>query len=227
MFKKLIMSCMAAAAFAAFVLPATAAAVNDPQLTEGINSLPDGTTKLLFTNTGTIDLMDTTGAGTPQISCTKASLTGTLTNNTAGTVEVSLTKAELSGTPSSNHPDTGLPECTASIGNAGITLGLPLTLKSTPTMANDEFQVSGTGAGGTVVFSILSTVAGTCKYQSTSTIKGDYTTAATTVLTVRNTQAGSGMKLVEGGFFCPTSAQLRLSLFIETDVPPYTEIGTS
>jgi hypothetical protein len=226
MFKKLIMSCTALAAFAAFVLPASAVAANDPQLTEGATLVPHGT-KIIGTSIGNVDFMDTTAAGTPQVSCSRAVLTGTLTDNTSGTVEGSITKADFNGTEPKNSPDTGLAECTANIGAAGITVGLPLTIKSTPTMANDEFQVAGTGAGGTVIFTIASTIAGNCKYQSTAIIKGDYTTSATTVLTVRNNQAGSGSKLIEGGFFCPTSGQLRMSFYLETENSPNAELGIS
>jgi hypothetical protein len=224
MLKKLIMSCMAAAILTAFVLPATASAANDPTLTEGALHASGG---WIFTMIGSFGIMNTTGTGEAQVSCSKGTMTGSITKNSGGTVEGSITKAEFSGTGSSNHPDTGLPECTASIGNSGMTLGLPLTLKSDPTMANDEFQLAGAGAGGTVIFSILSTVAGTCKYQSTSTLKGDYTTAATTVLTVRNTQAGSGFKLIEGGFFCPSSIEFRLAFILETDAAGNAELGIS
>ncbi|HEX5593219.1 MAG TPA: hypothetical protein VFX35_07720 [Solirubrobacterales bacterium] len=229
MSKKLIMSCMALVAFAAFVLPATASATNDPQLTEttfnaegkdiGTHTVPPGA-KVIGTNIGNADFMNTTGEGTPQVSCSSALLTGTVTKNEGGTVEGSISTADFSGTgPLSKHnPAKEYSECTASIGNAAITVSTPLVIKSDPTMATDEFRVSGTGAGGTVTFNIVSTVAGQCKYLTTSTVKGDYTTApATTKLVVRNTQAGSGAKLEEGGFLCPTSGQLRMTFFLETE----------
>ena len=58
MYKKLITACMAIAAFAAFVVPSTASATNDPQLTD-TGGLPKGAKivgtnvgETLFTNTG-------------------------------------------------------------------------------------------------------------------------------------------------------------------------------
>jgi len=42
MTKKLILACMAIAAFAAFVLPATASATNDPQLTDSFGTVAVG-----------------------------------------------------------------------------------------------------------------------------------------------------------------------------------------
>jgi len=144
--------------------------------------------------------------------------------NSSSTVEGEITTATYAGTGAVSA-DNNLPECTGSFGNVYITVtNTPLCIKSTPVMAEDEGQVGGGGCGtfGPVKFTIGSTTAGECKYESTSTLKGDFTTGGTeTRLTIRNTQAGSGVKLVSGGFLCPTSGMLTGSATLAT-----TENGT-
>jgi len=215
---------MTMAALAAFVIPATASAINDPQLTEA-GALVKVGEKFVATNIGNFDFMSTDGV-TTQFNCSKAVLTGSVTANAAGTVEGSITSAQFSSTgPVSAH--NGLNECTVggSFGNFYYTVAnLPLTLKSTPAMAEHEVQITGP-AGAKVKFIAGFTVAGVCEYETTSTLKGDFTTGETTKLSIRNTQAGSGLKLIKGGFFCPTSMQTRASFLLETESG--TELGIS
>jgi hypothetical protein len=218
MYKKLIMACMAVAAFAAFVLPASALAVNHPILkdaggTVAVNSLVKATNfgETVFWNTG---------ATTKMFTCTKAVLTGKVLKNATGTVEGEITKADFSGT-GAVHADNSLAECTGSFGNSYFTIkNLPLTVRSNESMAEDELQITGPAAAN-VKFVFGSTTAGECEWESTSSLKGDFTTGTSaekdSLFTVRNTQAGSGLKLIRGGFLCPTSVQLGMTFTMETD----------
>lgn len=145
--------------------------------------------------------------------------TGTITKNQSGSVEASITSAGFSGTGATSQHN-GFDECTAAggFGNAYITVAnLPLTLRSTPSTPEHGFEFLGSGASK-VRFIIGSTVAGVCEYETTSAaVTGTYTTAAATVLAVNSTQAGSGSKLIKGGFLCPSSGQFVLNLSLETE----------
>ncbi len=225
MIKKAILACMALAAFAAFVLPATASATNDPTLTDGSPRVDVAVnSKIIGTNVGETTLLTTGGA--PLIHCTTATMTGKVLVNSGGTVEGTIEKATFAGT-GAIHPDTGDKECTASFGNAGITVSTPMCLRSTPAMATDEFRVEGDDcikSGTGVTFNILSTTAGECKYETTGAVIGHFTTESTgdALLTVTETQSGSGAAKESGGFLCPSSGMLRMTFTLETDTLPDT-----
>jgi len=208
MIEKLTMSCMAVAAFAAFVLPATASAATASKPTHVAVGA-----SITSKNTGNAIFMRTDGV-TPEATCSTVHALGTVTQNSGGVFAVSFTSFNFSGTAPLN-PDNGLNECTVNIGDAFITVAnLPLTLTSQA--GTDNFTVTGKG-GAKVKFIIGSTVAGECEYEATNAaITGTFTTSATTVFTTNNTQAGSGSKLIRGGFFCPTSAQLFMSFNLQT-----------
>jgi hypothetical protein len=211
---KLIKACTALAAFATLaVLPATASAENNPQLTEG--PLSAGA-RIVALSVGNTIFTDT--SGNTLVNCSNAKLAGTLLNNSAGGLEVELTTFDFRGTGTvSTH--NGLPECTGSFGNAYITVAnSPLCLRSTSTMATNEFQVSSgkCAGGGKVKFIIGSTTIGECEYETGSTIKGDYKTNPPE-LTVRNTAVGSGASKIRGGFLCPSSGMLKMSFSLETE----------
>jgi hypothetical protein len=226
MSKYFMKCCLAAGMLGTMALPAAAQALNDPQMTGWGGSVVTPA-PIEGRNIGNVSFMQTDGM-TSQVTCSSVRLTGSLNKNKESTLEGSITRATFSGTGSINKfPHHEFNECTAAIGNAWITAILPLTIKSTPAMNADEFQVFGFG-GGKVKFIIGSTVAGECEYEATQpAITGSYTTAATTVLTVHNTQFGSGFKLIRGGFFCPTSGQLKMSFFLEEDFAPFEEVGIS
>jgi hypothetical protein len=218
MTKKLIMSCMAFAAFAAFALPAVASAENTPNLVEGASpgvALAAGA-KIVGTNSGDAIFWNT-ATTVKQVTCTKATLSGEVTKNKEKAVEGKITTFDFSGT-GAVHPDNGLPECTNSFGSgAAITVTrTPLLLTSLPTYTTNEFRVTGTG--GNIRFDIIDTTVGTCEYEATSSLKGDFNTGPTqATLTTRDTEAGSGSKLIAGGFFCPTSGVLALKFTLETE----------
>jgi hypothetical protein len=211
MSKKLIMSCMAVFALAAFALPAVASATNKPTLRDNV-VIPKGA-KIVGTNVGDAIFYDT-ATSTKQVVCTNAKLTGEVTKNETDTVEGSITTLDFSGTGAEK---AGVKECTDSFGG-GASIKVtrtPLIIKSTPTMATDEFQVTGTG--GNITFDIEDTTIGTCGYELTGPLHGDFTTGGPqTTLTTRDTQP-NGAKLEVGGFFCPSSGELKLAFSLETE----------
>jgi hypothetical protein len=217
MFKKLIMSCMALAAFAAFVLPATASATNNPDLTDaGGTRVAVGST-IIGTNIGETTLLNTEAK--PILHCNNVKLEGKVLANAAGTVEGTISSANFQGTGAAFN---GGNECTGSLGNSRVTVKTPMCVRSTPAMATDEFQVVSENAAtcaastGGVEFTIHSTIGVTCTYETLSSVKGDYTTGAKDELKVRSTPAGSGAKLTSGGFFCPSSGMLQMTFSMET-----------
>ncbi len=215
---RLIAACMALAAFAAVALPAIASATNDPTLTENGSVVTVGAGTVL-TNVGEVTMTNTSGAAV--IHCTTTTLTGIVAKNSGGTLETTVSAVNFSST-GAVHADTGLKECTASIGNTYITVtNLPLCIRSTPEMATDEFQIvsSDCGAGGNPIKFIWgSTTAGECEYEFTKAVSGTQTTNGTqAVLTVNNTQSGSGYSKIKGGFLCPSSWMFRMSFALETE----------
>jgi hypothetical protein len=227
MSKKIIMVCMAVAAFAAFALPATASAKNTPHLTDSggavaVGAAINGTllekTEATFWNTATSIKLFT---------CTNSTLTGKIVKNTTGTVEGTITTFDFSGT-GSVHADNGLNECTGDIGSFAITVvSKPLCLRATEVMLTHEFQVGAELAGktcaegtGNVKFLLISTTAGECEYETAGSVKGDFTTTAVGTasrLTTRDTIAGSGASRIRGGFLCPSSGMLGITFTMETE----------
>jgi hypothetical protein len=220
MFKKLIGLCLGLAAIAAFSLPATVSAANSPDLTD---LTPGGAIaepvcigcKIVYTG---FEEFQTT-AGGALVTCSTAKLTGKVLKNSSGTVEVTLETAKFSGTGAVFH--NGEAECTGSFGNAASTVSTPMCFRSDPTMAEDEFRISGddcTGANAPVTFNIVSTTAGECKYSTTGPVTGAFTTSPEkAVVTVSNTQSGSGATKESGGFLCPSSGMLKASWPMETE----------
>lgn len=220
MSQKVITSFMAVVAFAVFALPATAFAANNPQLMSSGTVVPAGTSIV-----GTaMNTEFTSTAGGNLVTCSSAKLMGTVKKNSGGTVEGELSNesASFEGTGAVSS-DNGLPECTATFGNAFITVTTALCVKADSTMAEDEFQVTGAACGSTgkAKFIIGSTTAGECEYESTGNIKGTYTTGGTEAkLSTIDTSEGSGSKLIKGGFLCPTSGALKMTFTLETVNPP-------
>jgi hypothetical protein len=222
MFRKIIIPCVTGIALAALALPAGAIAVNDPQLTDNGALVPVGA-EGNGTNSGEFQFVQTNGSAA--LTCTKVVFFFRWTANSASSVEGAITGARISGTGAINL-DNNLNECTGAFGSSYVTLAnAPWALRSTPSMADDEFALSGSG-GTKIRFILGSTMAGACEYEATSSAVGaDFTTAATTLLTVRNTQVGSGSVLIKGGFFCPSSVQLKWQFFLESSTGK--ELGIS
>jgi hypothetical protein len=217
MFKKLITACLAIAAFAAFVLPATASATNDPTLTHPTGTAIAVGTKIEATQIGNSIFTDTNK--NPLVTCSTATMTGEVVKNSGGNVEGTISTSDFGGTGSTKAGEPE-PECTGSFGNVSVTVPGHLCIRSTTTMATDEFQVAGGGCPGTgnVKFILDSTTIGECEYEATGAIKGDAKTHPDeAILVVRSTQEGSGAKKIRGGFFCPNSGILDMEFTLETD----------
>jgi len=195
------------------VLPVTASAENNPQLTEGGTSLATGA-NVVATNVGGTIFTDT--SGNALIECTTLRIRGHVISNPPLVIAVTTFYWGGSGPWPAGEPE---PECTGSFGNGSTTMVTnPICLRSTPTMATGELQMSGGNCpgGGNVKFIIGSTTIGECEYETAGAIKGDYKTN-TSEMTVRNTAAGSGVKKIRGGFFCPSSMMLKMTFKLETE----------
>lgn len=226
MSKKLITACMALVALAAFALPAVASAANDPDLTHptgtmmavhplGKTCLEDPTGCIDATNIGVTKMKSPGGA--TLVECSQATMTGMLTKNDGSNVEGDITSTSFSGTGTGG-------ECTSSFG--GITVdtnignGTPWCLRSTSTMGTDKFQVRGNAcnlASRSITFVLTSTTVGTCKYNRTAALEGEYTTHPTDAILHLKPGASTEFALEEGGFFCPSAGQLEMSFTLETD----------
>ncbi|HWC47799.1 MAG TPA: hypothetical protein VG448_02850 [Solirubrobacterales bacterium] len=214
MSKKLITACLALVAFAAFILPASASAANDPQLTSSGSLVPAGTS-IIGTLSGGSVVFWNTATNIQQLVCSNFKLDGSVLRNSGSTVEVEVTSYGFWGTGAANV-DNGLPECTGSFGNLFFTArNLPFLLKSLPTYNTDEVQLS--AKIGNIKFLLGSTTAGECEYETAASIKADTTTGGTEAqITTRDTAAGSGFKLIRGGFLCPESGMLLMTFNMET-----------
>jgi len=214
MYKKPNMAILALTAFAALVLPASALALNEPTLKEGANVIATGTkltatlapkTEAIFWNTGTT---------TKQVICTGAKLTGNVKANAKDLVEETIETVEFTGTGAGGV-------CVSGTGAAvKVTVSTPLCLYSVLAHAPDEFEIEGSDCKITeapVKFTLdIATEA--CEYETTGTIKGDFTTNSDEAkLTTRDTEAGSGFKKLKG-IFCPESGVVAMTFNLFTDV---------
>lgn len=208
--RKLILAFTVSAALAAMAVTAAAAsATNDPQLTTKAGALVSvGTSNLNATQVGETAVTDT--SGNTLITCSTGSGSGSVVKNSGSTVEGEITSLSIGGTGPVGP--NGLNECTGTFGNLSINPVLPWCLRSTPTMTTDEMQVVAGKCPGTgnVKFIAASTTIGNCEYEATSSIKADFLTSPSDAqATVRSTSGGSGIKLIKGGFLCPSSMMLK------------------
>ncbi len=219
MSKKLITTCLALFALAAFVLPAVASAspvVTHPtgtKLVPGANGV-----KIKATNIGNTLLTST--SGTTLVECSTASMTGTLTVNSGTSIEGNIESTSFSGTEAGGKC-TGLGGIivTTNVGN-----GVPWCLHST---GGDEFQVRGgkcSEVPRSITFAMDSGLGVTCHYERANSIKGTFTTHSTgdAILTV----TGAGETGVTDTLFtkeagdsvlCPADGTLDMAFTLETD----------
>jgi len=233
MSKKLITACMALVSLAAFALPATASATNDPELlcTKGGATCPVGT-KIIGHNIGELLMTDINKKVLTQ--CSTAFMTGELTKNSGTAVEGTISTADFGGT-GTKAAGAVEPECTGSFGNITVTTGpfasnegTPWCLKSDNTMATDEFQVRGnacSGASRSIEFILDSTTVGECKYTRTTAIPGTYTTEATgdAIMSIFEQRFPKSA----GGFLCPSEGYLDLTFTLEKDTDATAEKTTN
>jgi hypothetical protein len=217
MSKKLIAACMAIAAFAAFGMASTASAAT---ITHPTGTILATGTKIEATNIGVTKFI----AGSVEVECSTATLTGTLTKNTStagafteGTIET----ASFTGTAAESKCTSGF--LGAVKVTTAVTNGTPYCIKS-PT-GSDEFQLRGNGcasAARNLTFTLDSAFFGECKYERTTAtgpVKGTITTDATgDAQVIVGTGVNSEFKGEStNNFSCPATGSLQMTLTLETD----------
>ncbi|MGN6556686.1 MAG: hypothetical protein ACTHLH_01575 [Solirubrobacterales bacterium] len=199
MHKKLMLACMAIAAFAAFVVAPAASAspvLTDPTI-EGANKAVPVGTSITGANTG-----PTFFKGGFEVECTNDDLVGTLKENTGTKIkgEIPVGGASFKGTEAGE-------DCKSFLGATNVKVNSKLCLE---TVAGTD-NVTTTGCGANVTFTLEITGTGPCKYSAAS-ISGTYNTNADATVNIPKGIA----KKEEGGIFCPGEG------FLEMDFDLYT-----
>jgi hypothetical protein len=220
MYKKLIMVCMAVAAFAAFVMPAVASA--SPELTH-----PTGTTYCPKDEAGKECLVTGTNVGNwvlksslGNIECNSVVLTGTLTENSGTSIKGDINSATFGNTGTGG-------DCTGPLGTSiavttNVGNGVPWCLSANNTMAADEFQVRGgacTAESRSITFVLHITGGRTCYYNRTAVVKGTFTTDTTGDAILSFSEQEWTLEKEEGSGLipCPSSGKLNGAATLETD----------
>jgi hypothetical protein len=197
------------------VLPGTAAAVNDPDLTYPTGTLLGTSSKVRAVNVGDVKL--TTDEGT--YTCSYWQTTGTLTKNNGTEVEANMETGVVAGTGAGD-------KCTTSgapIGDFTLTInpstnGLPRCIRSTAAMKDDEVQILGGSCSGEAkaIRLTLDVKAPSfyCIYERAGAIKGTYATHPEDALLTTN---GVETTLVRGTVTCPTILKSDSVMTVEND----------
>jgi hypothetical protein len=203
MHKKLMLACMAIAAFAAFVVAPAASA--SPVLTDVTGTVAVGS-KIKATNVGPSFLTISSGG---HVECTGVTLTGEVVKNSGTVVEGNIETANFSGTGSGG-------DCTSPLGDIKVTNpSLPWCISSTKA---GTFSVRGgkcSEASRAITFTMDVTGLVNCSYTKAS-VNGTYTTVGevTTLEVKEENFANTG----EGNnIFCPTSGKLDMAMRMWTD----------
>ena len=216
MSKKLILACMAVAAFAAFVLPATASAGAALCETEAgvCKTIPTGVA-IEATSEGPTKFVS---GGTTLVECSTATMTGTLLKN-GPVIEGNISVATFTGTEAGGKCKSSFGGATAVDTNIGN--GVPYCLKSVE--GKDEWTLRGnscTLASRSITFVLTTTNIGTCKYNRTTPITGHFNThevaAAQATLTATPGTTTEFTK-EEGSFLCPSTGSLDMKFILETE----------
>jgi hypothetical protein len=188
MHKKILMACMAIAAFAAFVVAPAASA--SPALTKSGVLLATGSS-ITGTNTG-----ETVFTGAFNVRCTNADLAGTLTTNSGSSIkgEVPAGSASFTGTGTGGA-------CTSALGPVHVLFISKTCLVWV--IGADSVTISGCGVP--IVFVVEVTGTGPCKY-STASVTGTYKTASAATVNLSEQKATKS----EGGIFCPSEGKLDM-----------------
>ena len=184
--KKLILTCVAIAAFAAFTAPsASAANLKEAGLTlaPGASITAKGSGPTLFTAAGF------------NLACSSTHASATVTADAGGTIagEIPVGGIELKGTGAGE-------DCTSNLGPFKPTMTSKLCLHIN---AGTDVGTM-TGCGGNIKFSINFTSVATCKYL-TASVSGTITTSGDAEV------SGLEQPVAEespGTFFCPDSAKV-------------------
>jgi hypothetical protein len=174
MHKTLVLTLSAVAVVSGLLLSTeTASAENDPVLTyptgTRLFAAPEAPVSVVATNLGGATIKPSEFEVWYQ--CTTSTLTGSLERNTGSLFEITITKASFGGTAGESSC-TGLGSFTTDTGN-----GVPWCLRSTNSMAEDEFQIRGNSCTKEPR-SLTVTIAG-CSYERTTPISGTFTTDTT------------------------------------------------
>jgi hypothetical protein len=228
MFKKLISTSMASAAFIFLALPGIAAAASDPQLTHPTGTLLQAThanpVKLKATNIGHVLFRDATGE-TVYALCDKSELTGKLTANTGGAssrVEFEIETATFTegGEKGDCFSPTGSVRVTTTVGE-----GVPWCVRAAYDMNEDEFWLYGGGCTDKSIQEITFVLDHTslgieCKY--TRDTKNKFIVGEHSTDIDPGEDAELWIKQVEfvkeaGSFLCPSKGFLDATYTVETD----------
>jgi hypothetical protein len=204
MHKKLIMTCAAIAAFAAFVVAPTASA--SPVLTESGVAVPVGA-EVKGSNTGTFRFE---GSGGYTIECSTATLAAKVTGNSGTQIKL---EAGAGGLTTSGTGTSG--DCTANWGPTTMTWSKMCfeTIAKT-----DSVSITGCGAGMTLTTNY--TGVGTCQYTAAN-LTGSFITNADATISMNSLT----VKLLEGGILCP--AEVRFSLDFDLNTVAGTTLSIS
>ena len=201
MYKKLMLACMAIAAFSAIAASSASAAV----LTHPTGTVASAGIGIKATNVGESHFVSSLG----NITCNNNTMAGTLhSNSTAGGVTGEITSASFKGSAAGE-------ECTGTgtrTTNVTVT-GLPWCVKS---LTGDNFEVRGgacTSAPSNITFTLDVTGLANCSYAKTS-IAGTATTDTTgdAILSISNVEVQK-----TGGILCPSPGELTMSFTLETN----------
>ncbi len=198
MHKKLMLACMAIAAFAAFVIAPAASATNlkENGTTVGVGASIKGTN-----TAGTVTKFTAEGLN---VECTHAELKGKVTRDDSGIIEGTIPKGAYGVNYTFSSPPSE--DCTSALGPVRPTLNSEICLK----IANSDAGTA-TGCGGNISFTLDVTNFGiSCTY-STASVANSITTG-TGEVTVSEQKAG----LTEGGFLCPPEGKLDLNFVLTT-----------
>jgi hypothetical protein len=189
---KLIAACMALAAFAAIVLPASASA--SPVLTENGVKVAVGASITALNEPG----INTVFTGPFNVSCNYTHLVGTVTENSGTSIKgkIPVGGSTFKGTAASE-------DCTSALGAVKPTVQSELCLATTK--INDQLEV--TGCGKNVTFSLAITGSVTCKYEA-SQVLASFTTAPSEATVLVSKQPASGE--ATNSFICPSTGELDM-----------------
>jgi hypothetical protein len=192
--EKLIAACIAAVA-ACVIAPAASAS---PVLTESGSAVATGSL-VKATNTSTMKLT----AGELTTECTHVELWGgEVRRNTGSKIE-----AEFPWAATSFSGTGTLADCTSNLGSVKVTEGNDLCLETVS--GTDNARLSGCGI--TIKFTVAFTGVVSCVYRTTS-ITGTFSTNADAAVTFSEQPFSKS----EGGFLCPSSGKLDMSLSLTT-----------
>lgn len=204
--KSLVFTCSTVAVLlAASLPPAGAAAANEPAITYPTGTLLSVSPEQPKLQGTALGLPGITLGGTLMYQCTNFKTTGSLEKNNGSTFEVTISSATFT----SCHDGLGRGlEVRTEVGN-----GVPWCLRSTPLMAEDEFQIRGNGCNKEP--RAITMVLG-CNFERSAPISGTFTTdtagqdAILTLSSVEFTKEPNQP-------FCPSATSIDLAFTLELD----------